>query len=558
MKKIMKKLTLIALLLCLGSVYAQSIFDKAQVSGSFQIDAQLYNPDKEIGITDSTINGRKVGINGYGRINYSVGNFSAGIRYEAYLTPLSGFDQKQEGHGIANYWASYNTKEIGITVGNFYEQFGNGLVFRTYEEWSLGYDNAMNGMRVVYRPIEGVTLKGIYGTQRYYWTKYENNNRGIVRGIDGELNFNETFACMNDSKLRMSIGGSAVSKYQKATDPIYNMPENVGAFAGRINMGLGKFDFMTEYAYKINDPSATNNFIYKEGQALLASLSYSQKGLGMSLQVKRIDNMSFKSNYKITENALDINFIPPINRTHSYSLAARYPYSTQPNGEIGVQFQLNYKIPKGTFLGGKYGTSIALNFSQVNDIVRNQVNDTISINQKGTKGYKSPFFEVSDHIFFRDVNLEIEKRFTNKFKVVAMYMNLLYDIATIEGHVGEEKVKANIGLIDMTYKISTRNSLRLELQGLFTEQDKGDWAAAMLEYTIAPKWFFAVGDQFNYGNDVKDDRNHYYTASAGYVHDATRIALTFGRQSEGVLCVGGVCRQVPASSGLMLTITTSF
>ena len=558
MKKIMKKLSLITLLLCLGSVYAQSIFDKAQVSGSFQIDAQLYTSDKEIGITDSTINGRKVGINGYGRINYSVGNFSAGIRYEAYLTPLSGFDQKHEGNGIANYWASYNTKEIGITVGNFYEQFGNGLVFRTYEEWSLGYDNAMNGMRVVYRPIKGITLKGIYGSQRYYWTKYENNNRGIVRGIDGELNFNETFSCMNDSKFRMSIGGSAVSKYQKETDPIYNMPENVGAFAGRINMGLGRFDFMTEYAYKINDPSATNNFIYKEGQALLASLSYSQKGLGMSLQVKRIDNMSFKSNYKITENALDINFIPPINRTHSYSLAARYPYSTQPNGEMGVQFQLNYKIPKGTFLGGKYGTSIALNFSQVNDIVRNQVNDTILVNQKGTKGYKSPFFEVSDHIFFRDVNLEIEKRFTNKFKVVAMYMNLLYDIATIEGHVGEEKVKANIGLVDMTYKISTRNSLRLELQGLFTEQDKGDWAAAMLEYTIAPKWFFAVGDQFNYGNDVKDDRNHYYTASAGYVHDATRIALTFGRQSEGVLCVGGVCRQVPASSGLMLTITTSF
>ncbi len=103
-----------------------------------------------------------------------------------------------------------------------------------------------------------------------------------------------------------------------------------------------------------------NNFIYREGQSVLSSLSYSQKGLGVVLQLKRVDNMSFKSDRGIDGNALDINFIPPINRTHSYSLAARYPYATQPNGEMAMQFQLNYKIPKGSVLGGKYGTGIAL------------------------------------------------------------------------------------------------------------------------------------------------------------------------------------------------------
>jgi hypothetical protein len=137
-------------------------------------------------------------------------------------------------------------------------------------------------------------------------------------------------------------------------------------------------------------------------------------------------------------------------------------------------------------------------------------------------------------------------------------MNLLYDIATIEGHAGDPVVEANLFVVDFTYRLTTRNAIRTELQGLWTKQDDGDWIAAMVEYTIAPKWFFAIADQYNYGNPDKDQRNHYYTVSAGFTREASRLALTFGRQAEGVVCVGGVCRQVPASSGLTLTLTTNF
>ncbi|MCK9452927.1 MAG: DUF6029 family protein [Bacteroidales bacterium] len=554
----MRKLLIFVLLLGFSHSYAQDFIDKAQVNGSFQIDGQYYQPDNAIGIYDSTIDGRKMGVNGFGNITYTLGKFSAGVRYEAFLTPLAGFDPLQEGNGFPNMWASYQTDFIGVTVGNFYEQFGNGLVLRAYEEWTLGYDNSINGMRIVLRPTPGITLKGVYGTQRYYWQKFENGNRGIVRGLDAEFDLNQSIKSLNDAPVRLILGVSGVSKYQKDKDPLFNLPENVSALAGRMNLSAGKFNFATEYAYKINDPSAMNNFIYREGQSILSSLSYSQKGLGAVLQLKRVDNMSFKSDRGIDGNALDINFIPPINRTHSYSLAARYPYATQPNGEMAMQFQLNYKIPKGSVLGGKYGTGIALNFSQVNDIVRSQVNDSTLVNTQGTFGYNSDFFKVSDHIFFRDFNLEIDKKINQKWKAVVQYMNLYYDIATIEGHAGEEAVKANIGLVDITYKITNRNSLRFEMQGLFTEQDDGDWAAALLEYTIAPTWFFTIADQYNYGNPDKDMQQHYYTVSVGYVKEASRIALTYGRQSEGVVCVGGVCRQVPASSGLSITLSTSF
>lgn len=553
-----KQFIIILLLVSAQFAYAQFDPQQATVNGSFQVDAQWYRPDAAIGITDSALAGRKLGMNGFGNIIYSLGDFKSGMRYEAFLPPLAGFDPRQEGNGFSHLWASYQREFIDMTVGNFYEQFGSGLLFRSYEEWSLGYDNSMNGIRVLLQPSRGIRLKGIYGSQRFYWQKYERNNRGIVRGIDAEFNLNEVVQGWESMPLRMILGASGISKFQRAADPVYKLPENVGGMAGRIQLSAGNFSLMTEYAHKINDPSAINNFIYREGRAMLASLSYAERGFGAVLQLKRVDNMSFKSDRSITANALDINFIPPINRTHAYSLTARYPYATQLNGEMGLQFQLNYKIPRGSKLGGQYGTGIAINFSQVNDILRNPLSDTIPVGADGTLGYNAPFFKASKHIFFRDLNIEIDRRFSNKLKAVVQYMNLHYDIATIEGKAGAPPINANLFVADVTWRFAARKAIRFETQGMFTKQHDGDWAALMVEYTIAPKWFFALADQYNYGNPDKSQRNHYYTVSAGYTRESSRIALIFGRQAEGVVCVGGVCRQVPASSGLSLSLSTNF
>ena len=562
---------------------AQSFLENSQVNGAFQTDAQYYMLDEGIGITQYEEEGKKFGINGFGKVNYTNGNFTAGIRFEAFLPQMNGFRKELKGVGLANFYATYDNGFIGATVGDINDQFGCGFVFRSYEEWSLGMDNALRGARIVLRPTQGVTLKGVYGRQRYYWAPYLDRNmsaddtRGVVRGVDAEWDLNQSIPSLNESKFKMSLGGSFVSKKQDNQSSLYNIPENVSSAAARINLGYGNWAFSTEYAYKINDPSAINNFIYKEGRALLSSLSYSQKGLGVVLQVKRVDNMSFKSMYTGKENDLDINFIPPINYTHTHSLPSMYTYSTQPNGEMAAQLQVNYTIPKGTALGGKYGTKLAFNMSQVNDIVRDSVafGNQVGLNVPGTLGYTSKFFAVSKHRFFRDINFEIDKKISKDWHLTAQYINLYYDIETIEGHSNAPAVKANIGFLDVTYKINKRQSLRLELQGLWENevhkgyeydededlehyQKRGDWAAALLEYTISPHWSFSIADKWNYGNPVEEYRDHYFTGTVTYIHDATRIMLSGGRQSAGVVCVGGVCRKVPASSGVTLTVSTSF
>lgn len=546
---------------------SQSFLENGQVSGNFQIDAAYYQSDSKLGITDSTLGGKVFRMNGFGNIIYTNGRFEAGLRFESYLPPLAGFDAEYEGAGIPYYYVKYKTDNLELTAGNFYEEFGNGLVLRAYEEWQLGYDNSIRGFRARYQPFRGVHLTGLIGTQRYYWEPYNKGNRGIVKGFDAEVYLNDILPGMQDAGTRITLGGSVVSNYEKTSkktlvrDSIvyeYKLPSNVAAYSGRLNLSWRGFSLASEYAYKINNPSAMNNYIYKNGEALFLSMSYSTKGLGISLSGKRIDNMSYKSNSNELGNVLDINYLPPLTKQQAYSLASIYPYATQPNGEMGLQAQLNYMMPRRSKLGGRYGTKIEVNYSNIYSIDKQRIAPDIPVDSTGTDGYTTDFFRTGDEKYFEDLSLVVTKKFSKKWKGVFSYIYQVYNIDVIEGHTGEPKVYANIGLADITWKISPTKSLRFEYQQLLTEQDRGDWAMALLEFNIAPKWFFTVMDEFNYGNPDKDMQLHYYNANIAYVQGATRISAGYGRQREGLICVGGVCRQVPASNGFTITISSQF
>lgn len=560
--------SIVILLFAAISMQAQNT-NTSSVSGSLQSDAQYYLADKGMGITDSTLNGKVFGMNTYGELNYSLNNFRAGMRFEAYTPQLNGFDSKAKGVGIPYFYAAYANKYIDVTIGDFYEQFGSGLALRAYQEWNLGYDNAIRGGKLVIMPYKGIKITGLSGYQRWFWNNeinWLNYDRGLVSGADGDFNLNDIFDLK--AKTQITLGGSFVSKHETGlnktimlNDSLYslNLPENVATTAGRINIAHGGFGLYAEYAYKINNPSSYNNYIYRPGQALYLTASYSQKGFGVTVAAKRVDNMSFKSTMNTNDNALDINFVPPMSKQHHYSLASLYPYATQLNGEMSLKGNVIYSIPKQTKIGGKYGMSIEADFTIIYDIKKEAVDANTPIDQAGTLGYNSPFFAVGDNCLYRDFNLTVTKRFNKNWKSIFTYINLLYDKDRIEGHtIGEYGVvNANIGIADITWKIDNKNSLRAEAQALFTKQDKGNWATLLLEYSI-PHWFFFISDEYNYGNSDKNDKLHYYMASAGYIYQSTRVSLSYGRQREGLLCVGGVCRYVPAASGLSLSLSTSF
>jgi hypothetical protein len=540
-----KTIYLLLLLFIPAAMYAQ-IPIPSTITGNFQIDAQYYIEDSTIGAPYVP---EKMLTNGFGNINYMKGNFAAGIRYESYQNALLGFNEKYKGAGITYRFASFKVNDLEVTLGNFYDQFGNGLVFRSYEERGLGLDNAMDGIRLKYNPYSGIYLKGFIAQQRYYFDK----GPGIVRGFDGEVALSEAVKSLSDAKTRVTLGGSVVSRYQKDEDPIYNFPENVLAFAGRTNITHGNFSLNAEYAFKYNDPSAVNNVIYKNGDAFYANLVYAKKGLGVSFSTAWMDNFDYRSSRSATSNDLTLNYLPSLSKQQTYRMATLYPNATVPTGEAGFQGEIYYTFktqgdkPKsqGTFVSGAYTRVVGID------------KDTAGVDP--FIGYESSFYNVTDEVYFEQAHIEASKKINKNTKLIGTYIYTAYNKGVLQG-LGEDygTIYSHVAVLEGQFKLSKSHSIRAEAQHLLTEQDKGNWVFGLIEYTISPHWFFAFFDEYNYGNDDKDKRLNYPNASMGYTKGANRISLSYGKQRDGLLCVGGVCRQVPASNGFAISVTSSF
>jgi GNAT superfamily N-acetyltransferase len=546
----------LALLLIAGTsaATAQGLLG-GQVTGNIQLDGQISRRDSVIGSEDVP---QKLLSNARADILYTNGDFSAGLRYEGYLGPMLGFRPDYQGQGIANYFVSYKTQNFAITAGHFYEQFGNGMALRAYEDRYLGIDNALRGINVMYRPFRGIILKGVIGQQRYFW-----ESRGLVRGADAEVSLNDLITPWSEAKTRITLGGSFVSKYEDNSEVILsdipgfklNLPRNVATTAFRMDLAHGGFGLQAEYAFKGKDPNDLNNYTYHKGEVLWLSASYSQKGFSANIQAKRVDNMGFRSvRTEAYKEMLYINYTPAISKQHTYAFLSMYPYATQSMGEMGLQADVMYKFKKETLLGGAYGTDLHINASLIKAL------DTTQIGGIGTDGYTSTFFGTGD-TYYGDLSVEIAKKLSSKVKIAATYGYVVFN-PIIEGHAGD--LHHNHVLVgDLTWKMNKKNSLRFEAEWMGSDSkydaavdDKrcGDWIMGLVEYNFAGKWFVSVSDQYAYNDGV----GNYYNLSVGYTQGATRLQVGYGKQREGIICIGGVCRNVPASNGLTFSLTTSF
>ena len=549
MKKIIK---ILSLLLCVHSLNGQNI---GEIHGDFNLNMQSYLEDASINAVaaDEVIRN-----NSYLNILFTRNNFTAGVRYESYLNALLDYDDDFKGNGIPYRFATYSTSGLEITAGNFYEQFGSGLIFRSYEEKGLGIDNAMDGIRLKYKIGNGINLKTFIGKSRTYFTYAD----GIFRGIDGEIDLNQTLNL--ESKTKYIFGGSFVSRYQQRSNPLFELPQNVGLYAGRLNLINGGWNYFGEYAYKINDPLNSiqqENVNYASGSAFTSSLTYSRKGFGITAEIHRADNMLLLSDRDRIGKAYILNYIPTLSKPHAYSLLALYPCATQAMGELGVQLDVFYKIKKGTILGGRYGTKLNFNISRINGLKggNSMLNDQIN--------FTPELISFSEELYYSDINLEINKKLNKRVKYNLVFANQTYNKDFLEGKTPGEYgvINSTVGVLDISYKIKKGHSIRMELQSLMAKQletaskkEEGDWLMGLAEYTISPNWFFAVQDMYNYGNEDESKKLHYINLNIGFIKGANRFEIGYGKKREGIFCVGGVCKLVPSSNGLNFNITSSF
>lgn len=548
----MKKLILGAFLLVGAIGFSQ---ENGYFFGGLESNSQWLLDDEDFGYFAPKEQFRS---NNYLQLNYSLGKFTAGVQYESYLPKaLEGYSPTWDNqNGIGTYYLNFKNETLDVTAGYFYEQFGSGLLLRTWEDRQLGINNALKGVRVKFSPTATFNMTGVYGQTRNGFDVSE----GVIQGLDANLDLS---ALMNIDAVDLKFGASYVGRYQDngANDTI---PASVNAYGGRLDFVAGNFYGGVEANTKdpdvlINETIVTSPQLF-DGTALLVNLGYAQKGLGINTTFRRLENFAFYSDRYAEGNQYNeqiINYVPAITKQHDYLLSNIYVYNSQPRllfttneqraGEVGTQVDVYYSFDKESALG-KVGTKLAGNFSYWAGL------DTEF--NKTDQNYDVKFIGKGDR-YFRDLNIEIKNRWSSKWSTVASFQDVIIDKSVSKGGIlGQQgDIRAQIAVIEGTRRFTGAKALRMELQHLWTADDDKNWAAGVLEYNFNSSLGVYVADSWNYGGPNND---HFYNIGGSYSKGRARFGLNYGRQRGGLICVGGVCREVPESSGVTANLVVTF
>lgn len=549
----MKKLLFLNLVLF--SVYASNSQESGNFYGGLESNSQWLQTDEGINFLAPEDPFRA---NNYILLNYRLDNFTAGVQFESYLpSALLGYDPVYDNNNdVATYYFNYKDEKVDVTAGYFYDQFGSGLIFRSWEDRQLGLNNALKGLNIKFNPTDYFSLKAVFGKQRYGFEESE----GTIQGLDTELSISNA---LNIETVDIQMGLSYVGRYQD-TNGNEALPSTVGAYSGRLDFIFKDFYAGVEAVLKdpdaiANEGQLSSNKLY-DGTALQVNAGYARKGLGINGTFRRLENFSFFSDRLAEGNIFNqqvINYVPGLTKQQDYLLTNIYVYNPQPRliiesfdqraGEVGTQFDLYYSLKKGSSLGGKYGTKLAMNFSYWAglDAEYNIEN----------RWYKAKFIGNGAQLF-RDINFEIKKKWSKNWSSVFTYQNVIVDKGIVEGGpLGNSDISANIGVIETTRRFEEGKALRVVAQHLWSKDDRKNWAAAVVEYNFSTSFAMYAADNWNYGGI---DKIHYYSLGGSYSKGNTRLAINYGRQRGGLICIGGVCRFVPENTGLSANLTVAF
>ena len=514
--------------------------DNGYVTGSFESTSIYYNDDLK---TSATVPDGMFGSNNYLKLDYYNERFSAGVQMEGYSPVLVGYSSELQGIGLTNYYVSWRDEDFSLTAGSFYEQFGSGLLFRTWEDRALGLNNSVMGARVTYSYNDILNFKALWGAPRFGMKASGTQ----VRGAD--LSFVLSNA-LNMGNTYLALEGSVLDRYEaldidRAADGC--SPNTIG-WSGRLNLESNGFFFKGEYVdagekYYYNTSYAGEGQMYhrKNGNAQLVETGYNGRGLGVNVSLRRLEWMDSKVVTDASSAVNMINYVPAMCTQYTYMLTTLHPYGARTgdisskfvnSGEMGGQVDVFYNFRRGTKLGGKRGMKVHANFSTY-----------FAIAEEGT-------FKTGN-MLFKDLSVDIEKQWTKKFK-----STVLWSMQEYSPSYGANKTTwlSNIFVADMLYKFTPTTSVRAELQYLVTFEDQRDWMAGLVEVSMAPHWSIYASDMWNHGSTGI----HYYNGGVSYSKSRTKVTLGYGRYKAGYICSGGVCRQIPAYTGANLAVLMSF
>lgn len=507
-----------------GVAFAQE--DKGSLSAGFETNTTYYFNDE---VTGAMAPESRFGSNNYLKMDYNHGNFAAGLQMEGYLPAINGHFPMM--YSTDQFWrydlyASFADQGWDVRIGSLYEQFGSGMLLRTYEDRTLGVNNALQGIRVAYTAGDFLNVRGLYGRVRDI-KEYTNTT---VTGADLSLSLS---SLLKLESFNLALEGSVIDNYDPSM--MQGVKAHKGGYSGRLAFGYAGFQLRGEYMSRDMDPGIYGfaEITNTKANAIQVELGYSGKGYGALVTLRKLEYAGLKGLWQDQENAMytSIRYVPALTQQHTYMLATMNPYTAQ-NDEIGGQADFYYNFKRNTVLGGKKGMKFHVNFSNFYGSLPDMMTGKMS----------------ERSLMYRDLTVDAERWFGKDFKMILYYSWQTLNPETMGK--GDGLWNSHTVVADMTYKLTRKHSLRMELQHLYTKEDHKNWAAALLEFNVAPKWSISVQDMWNYGQT----KIHYINGNISYTYSKVRFAMNFGRFKEGYLCSGGVCRITPAYTGVNLSM----
>ena len=291
--------------------------------------------------------------NNYLKLDFSRGRFSAGLQAEYYPNPLPGYDLNLKGIGLPGKYIAWTDKQWSITAGDFYDQFGTGILLRSWEDRNLGWNNSIGGARVTFKTLDDLfSIKVLGGYKReYLWYSATDN----LLGAEAAFNLGD-----------FSFGGATVNRYLS-------------------NLGSG-WQYSAIAAYNAGGFSAQAEWVGKQGggNAETLNLGYAHKKWSATFTLRRLVNMLDEAG---------LNYLPSLCMEQSYMLACLNPYTTFAAGELGGSADAYYRLKTWKFhVNGSYifALPVALKNHEVLRMAYRDLN--VQVEKRWNRSFKTVAF----------------------------------------------------------------------------------------------------------------------------------------------------------------------
>lgn len=435
--------------------------------------------------------------------NYNYKSLRASATLEQFYTPHKGSSYTN----LSQLSLQYKLKPFEITVGNFYETIGRGILLRSFEiPGAILEDLSYRSRHYFNRDVLGISArfqhrsfntKVIYGSPLNYVfpptleTRERRPDR--IAAVYSEYNLK-----------KQTVGVSAMHHSNSGEDKVLFM----ATASGNISKVLS---YYTEIAKNVSDFNLID-FSKQSSFAIYGGLNFTQNNFGISAEYKNYKNFLIGSG---------INEPPALVKEHSYKVLNRSTHVLQPSNETGYQVELFYSLPNLSTL---------------------TFNNTLAINDFGKK------------FVFQEYFLEYDFSISGKHDI-----KLFTDYAEDPFKLEEQRVSAGMSTDWKVFKTSSIKT-DYEFQTFKRLEENFQNHVFVLGYGYKSTVICNIVTEFSNDSFIVSGGSKIWAgANVKYqVNKSNSLQIFAGERRGGPACNAGVCYEVLDFKGIEIRLTSRF